>query len=55
MIEMILELLKTGDFYGVSEIVDVAKGIKSFKKGMSSEDDTDDKNISNKNNKNSES
>ena len=26
MIELILELLKTGDFYGVSEIVDVAKG-----------------------------
>ena len=26
MIEMILELLKSGDFYGVSEIVDVAKG-----------------------------
>lgn len=26
MIEMILELLKTGDFYDVSEIVDVAKG-----------------------------
>ena len=26
MIEMILELLKTGDFYGVSEIVDIAKG-----------------------------
>ncbi|MDA0376851.1 MAG: twin-arginine translocase TatA/TatE family subunit [Proteobacteria bacterium] len=40
----------------ISELMgDVAKGIKSFKKGMSSEDDTDDKNISNKNNKNSES
>ena len=26
MIEMILELLKTENFYGVSEIVDVAKG-----------------------------
>ena len=25
MIEAILELLKTGNFYGVSEIVDVAK------------------------------
>ena len=33
----------------ISELMgDVAKGIKSFKKGMSSEDDTDDKNISNK-------
>ena len=40
----------------ISELMgDVAKGIKSFKKGMSSEDDTDVKNISNKNNKNSES
>ena len=40
----------------ISELMgDVAKGIKTFKKGMSSEDDTDDKNISNKNNKNSES
>ena len=40
----------------ISELMgDVAKGIKSFKKGMSSEDDTDDKNISNKNHKNSES
>ena len=26
MIQLILELLKTDDFYGVSEIVDVAKG-----------------------------
>ena len=26
MIEMILELLKSNDFYGVSNIVDVAKG-----------------------------
>lgn len=26
MIQLILELLKSGDFYGVSEIVDVAKG-----------------------------
>jgi hypothetical protein len=26
MIELILELLKTSDFYGVSEILDVAKG-----------------------------
>ena len=26
MIELILELLKTRDFYGVSEIVDIAKG-----------------------------
>jgi hypothetical protein len=26
MIELILELLKTENFYGVSEIVDVAKG-----------------------------
>ena len=26
MIEMILELLKTENFYGVSEIVDIAKG-----------------------------
>lgn len=26
MIQLILELLKTDDFFGVSEIVDVAKG-----------------------------
>ena len=26
MIELILELLKTENFYGVSEIVDIAKG-----------------------------
>lgn len=26
MIQLILELLKSGDFYGVSDIVDVAKG-----------------------------
>jgi hypothetical protein len=26
MIELIIELLKSNDFYGVSEIVDVAKG-----------------------------
>ena len=26
MIQLILELLKSDDFYGVSEIVDVAKG-----------------------------
>lgn len=26
MIGLIIELLKSGDFYGVSEIVDIAKG-----------------------------
>jgi sec-independent protein translocase protein TatA len=40
----------------VSELMgDVAKGIKSFKKNMSSVEDSDNKNISDKNNKNSES
>lgn len=40
----------------VSELMgDVAKGIKSFKKNISSVDDSDNKNISDKNNKNSES
>ncbi|MEK9741661.1 MAG: twin-arginine translocase TatA/TatE family subunit [Pelagibacteraceae bacterium] len=38
----------------ISELMgDVAKGIKSFKKGMSSVEDTDDKNLPNKDNKNS--
>jgi len=40
----------------VSELMgDVAKGIKSFKKNISSVEDSDNKNISDKNNKNSES
>ena len=42
----------------ISELMgDVAKGIKSFKKGMSSTEEIDDKNLtnSNKDNKNSES
>mgnify|MGYP000438492840 FL=1 len=40
----------------VSELMgDVAKGIKSFKKNMSSVEDSDNKNLSDKNNKNSES
>ena len=42
----------------ISELMgDVAKGIKSFKKGMSSNEEIDDKNLtnSNKDNKNSES
>ena len=40
----------------VSELMgDVAKGIKSFKKNISSVEDSDNKNLSDKNNKNSES
>ena len=40
----------------VSELMgDVAKGIKSFKKNMSSVEDSYNKNLSDKNNKNSES
>ena len=42
----------------ISELMgDVAKGIKSFKKGMSSTEEIDDKNVTNtnKDNKNSES
>jgi sec-independent protein translocase protein TatA len=42
----------------ISELMgDVAKGIKSFKKGMSSTEEIDDKNLTNtnKDNKNSES
>ena len=42
----------------ISELMgDIAKGIKSFKKGMSSTEEIDDKNVTNtnKDNKNSES